>query len=188
MEVTCWHTNSKQTNQTVYFSKVLEGRPQYIEMAGNLIPVTKSGDQLHVNFKAFRENRLPCTLKIRDPDQEAAARVAFMKEPKLARGEAPQTPICNLNIRLPDTISVSCGCWCGRVVVVLVMVCVCLCMCEGDVCVWWQVHCFCLLFVCSINLVIRKYLMIVLWYDMSSRVYDLICDVWTVFFLLISED
>lgn len=75
-------------------------------MAGNLIPVTKSGDQLHVNFKAFRENRLPCTLKIRDPDQEPAARVAFMKEPKVARGEAPQTPICNLNIRLPDTISV----------------------------------------------------------------------------------
>ncbi|KAK7506475.1 hypothetical protein BaRGS_00002587, partial [Batillaria attramentaria] len=87
--------------------EVLEGRPQYIEMAGNLIPVTKSGDQLHVNFKAFRENRLPCTVKIRDPDQEAQARVAFMKEPKVARGEAPQTPICNLNIRLPDTISSS---------------------------------------------------------------------------------
>ncbi|XP_076454790.1 uncharacterized protein LOC143289416 isoform X40 [Babylonia areolata] len=87
--------------------EVLEGRPQYIEMAGNLIPVTKSGDQLHINFKAFRENRLPSTVKIRDPDQEAAARVAFMKEPKLARGEAPQTPICNLNIRLPDTISAS---------------------------------------------------------------------------------
>ena len=87
--------------------QVLEGRPQYIEMAGNLIPVTKSGDQLHINFKAFRENRLPSMVKIRDPDQEAAARVAFMKEPKLARGEAPQNPICNLNIRLPDTISVS---------------------------------------------------------------------------------
>ncbi|KAL8597428.1 hypothetical protein ACOMHN_050926 [Nucella lapillus] len=87
--------------------EVLGGCPQYIEMAGNLIPVTKSGDQLHINFKAFRENRLPSTVKIRDPDQEAAARVAFMKEPKLARGEAPQTPICNLNIRLPDSISAS---------------------------------------------------------------------------------
>uniref|UniRef100_A0A0B7BJ50 ZU5 domain-containing protein n=1 Tax=Arion vulgaris TaxID=1028688 RepID=A0A0B7BJ50_9EUPU len=82
--------------------EVLEGRPQFVEMAGNLIPVTKSGDQLHVNFRAFRENRLPCTVKIRDQDQEASARVAFMKEPKVARGEAPQTPICNLNIRLPD--------------------------------------------------------------------------------------
>ena len=70
-------------------------------MAGNLIPVTKSGDQLFINFKAFRENRLPCTVRIRDQDQEPAARVAFMKEPKVARGEVPQSPICNLNITLP---------------------------------------------------------------------------------------
>uniref|UniRef100_A0A0L8HCD3 Titin n=1 Tax=Octopus bimaculoides TaxID=37653 RepID=A0A0L8HCD3_OCTBM len=82
--------------------EVLQGRPQYVEMAGNLIPVTKSGDQLYVHFRAFRENRLPCTVKVRDLDQEAAARVAFMKEPKVARGEAPQSPICNLNIVLPD--------------------------------------------------------------------------------------
>ncbi|XP_060605993.1 ankyrin-2-like isoform X12 [Ruditapes philippinarum] len=81
--------------------EVLEGRQQFIEMAGNLIPVTKSGDQLFIDFKAFRENRLPCTVRIRDQDQESAARVAFMKEPKVARGEAPQSPICNLNITLP---------------------------------------------------------------------------------------
>ncbi|XP_060074822.1 ankyrin-2-like [Ylistrum balloti] len=82
--------------------EVLEGRQQFVEMAGNLIPITKSGDQLYVDFKAFRENRLPCTVRIRDLDQEPAARVAFMKEPKVARGEVPQTPICNLNISLPD--------------------------------------------------------------------------------------
>jgi len=81
--------------------KVCEGRQQFIEIAGNLIPVTKSGDQLFVDFKAFRENRLPCTLRVRDQDQESAARVAFMKDPKVARGEAPQIPICNLNITLP---------------------------------------------------------------------------------------
>jgi len=81
--------------------QVCEGRQQFIEMAGNLIPVTKSGDQLFIDFKAFRENRLPCTLRIRDHDQESAARVAFMKDPKVARGEAAQTPICNLNITLP---------------------------------------------------------------------------------------
>lgn len=85
-----------------YFSQVLEGRQQFVEMAGNLIPITKSGDQLYVDFKAFRENRLPCTVRIRDLDQDPAARVAFMKEPKVARGEVPQTPICNLNISLPD--------------------------------------------------------------------------------------
>lgn len=86
--------------------QVLEGRPQYVEMAGNLIPITKSGDQLYISFKAFRENRLPCLVKIRDRDQEPAARVAFMKEPKVVRGELPQTPICNLNIALPDMSTV----------------------------------------------------------------------------------
>jgi len=32
-------------------------------------------------------------------------RVAFMKEPKGSRGDAPQTPICNLNVALPDNIT-----------------------------------------------------------------------------------
>ena len=85
----------------------MEGRPQFVEMAGNLIPITKSGDQLYIGFKSFRENRLPCLVKIRDMDQDPAARVAFMKEPKVARGEVPQTPICNLNIALPDMSTVS---------------------------------------------------------------------------------
>lgn len=93
----------------IFSIQVLEGRQQFIEMAGNLIPVTKSGDQLFIDFKAFRENRLPCTVRIRDQDQESAARVAFMKEPKVARGEAPQVPICNLNITLPGWSKVNCN-------------------------------------------------------------------------------
>ena len=32
-------------------------------------------------------------------------RVAFMKEPKGSRGDAPQTPICNLNVALQDNIT-----------------------------------------------------------------------------------
>ena len=28
-----------------------------------------------------------------------------MKEPRVARGEQPQNPICNLNINLPDSIN-----------------------------------------------------------------------------------
>ena len=70
-------------------------------MAGNLVPVTKSGEQLYVNFNAFRENRLPFNVRIRDLNQDPLGRVAFMKEPKQARDQAPQTPICNLNITLP---------------------------------------------------------------------------------------
>ena len=83
--------------------EVLEGKPQYIEMGGNIVPVTKSGEQLYINFHAFRENRLPMTVRVRDSNQDPVGRIAFMREPKVARGEAPQTPICNLNITLPDT-------------------------------------------------------------------------------------
>ncbi len=86
--------------------EVLEGKPQYIEMAGHLVPVTKSGDQLYINFHAFRENRLPMNVRVRDSNLEPVGRIAFMREPKVQRGEAPQTPICNLNITLPDSIMV----------------------------------------------------------------------------------
>ena len=93
-------------NTVVILLQVLEGKPQFIEMAGNLTPVTKTGDQLYINFHAFRENRLPMLTRVRDGNQEPVGRLAFMREPRVGRGEAPQTPICNLNVRLPDTIRV----------------------------------------------------------------------------------
>ena len=34
-------------------------------MAGNLVPVTKSGEQLHLIFHAFRENRLPFIVRLK---------------------------------------------------------------------------------------------------------------------------
>jgi len=81
---------------------VLEGKHLYLEMGGNLVPVTKSGEQLYMNFHSFRENRLPFIVRIRDSNEEPVGRVAFMQEPKVARGEAPLIPICNLNITLPE--------------------------------------------------------------------------------------
>nr|XP_036219997.1 ankyrin-2 isoform X8 [Bactrocera oleae] len=84
--------------------EVLEGKPQYIEMAGNLVPVTKSGDQLQLQFKAFRENRLPFTVRVKDQHADIVGRTLFMKEPKVAKGEPPQHPICILNIVLPDIV------------------------------------------------------------------------------------
>lgn len=84
--------------------EVLEGKPQYLEFAGNLVPVTKSGDQLAFNFYAFRENRLPFTVRVKDQHADPIGRVAFMRQPKVGRGDPPQTPICNLNIALPDNI------------------------------------------------------------------------------------
>ena len=44
--------------------EVLEGRPQYVEMIGNLIPVTKSGDQPKFKFTPFSENRLAMLVKV----------------------------------------------------------------------------------------------------------------------------
>lgn len=84
--------------------EVLEGKPQYIEFAGNLVPVTKSGDQLSLNFQAFKENRLPFLMRVRDPHQEPVGRIAFMKEQRKQRSDVAQVPICNLNINLPDVV------------------------------------------------------------------------------------
>ena len=83
--------------------EVLESKPQYLEFAGNLVPVTKSGEQLSLTFQAFRENRLPFVMRVKDPNQDPLGRIAFMRENKRIRGSEPtQQPICNLNIELPD--------------------------------------------------------------------------------------
>ncbi|KAF5275905.1 hypothetical protein FQR65_LT16523 [Abscondita terminalis] len=84
--------------------EVMEGKPQYIEFAGNLIPITKSGEQLQFAFRAFRENRLPFSVRVKDQHAEAVGRALFMKEGKVPKGEPPQQPICILNIVLPDDI------------------------------------------------------------------------------------
>jgi ankyrin len=82
--------------------EVLEGKSQYLEFAGNLVPVTKSGEQLSLTFQAFRENRLPFVMRVKDPNQDPLGRIAFMRESRKVRTEQPQVPICNLNIELPD--------------------------------------------------------------------------------------
>lgn len=84
--------------------EVLEGKPQYTELAGNLVPVTKSGEQLQLTFKAFRENRLPFSVRVKDQHADTVGRALFMREPRIAKGEQPQQPICILNIVLPDKI------------------------------------------------------------------------------------
>lgn len=87
----------------IFFSlQVLDGKDLYIEFSGNLVPVTKSGVQLKFTFKAFRQNRLSFHVKVKDPLSDPVARMLFMKEPKVAKGEPPQQPICVLNIVLPE--------------------------------------------------------------------------------------
>uniref|UniRef100_A0A8D2E2J8 Ankyrin 2 n=1 Tax=Sciurus vulgaris TaxID=55149 RepID=A0A8D2E2J8_SCIVU len=80
--------------------EVLEGKPIYVDCFGNLVPLTKSGQHHIFSFFAFKENRLPLFVKVRDTTQEPCGRLSFMKEPKSTRGLVHQA-ICNLNITLP---------------------------------------------------------------------------------------
>ncbi|XP_033123044.1 ankyrin-3-like isoform X9 [Anneissia japonica] len=86
--------------------EVLEGRPVYIELAGNLLPVQKSGDQLNMSFHAFHDNRMTFFVRVRDQSQEACGRLSFMREPKVTKGMPPQKAMCNLNVTMPEYVKV----------------------------------------------------------------------------------
>ncbi|KAL1257738.1 hypothetical protein QQF64_010982 [Cirrhinus molitorella] len=80
--------------------EILEGKPIHVDCYGNIAPLAKSGQQLIFNFYAFKENRLPFNVKVRDMGQEPCGRISFLREPKIAKG-LPQSAICNLNFTLP---------------------------------------------------------------------------------------
>uniref|UniRef100_A0A9J8C2X6 Ankyrin 3 n=1 Tax=Cyprinus carpio carpio TaxID=630221 RepID=A0A9J8C2X6_CYPCA len=80
--------------------EILEGKPIHVECYGNITPLAKSGQQLVFNFYAFKENRLPFNVKVRDMGQEPCGRISFLGEPKIAKS-LPQSAICNLNFTLP---------------------------------------------------------------------------------------
>ena len=44
--------------------EVLSSKNQYLEFAGNLLPITKSGDQLSLFFTPFQENRLAFLMRV----------------------------------------------------------------------------------------------------------------------------
>ncbi|XP_055922516.1 ankyrin-3 isoform X2 [Eupeodes corollae] len=81
--------------------EIPEDQDIYLEFSGNLLPVLKSGEQLNMKFHAFRENRLSFLVRVKD-QEDAFGRISFMSEPKISKGEAPQTPICTLNVTLTD--------------------------------------------------------------------------------------
>jgi ankyrin len=84
--------------------EVLEGKPVYVEFAGNLVPVTKSGEQLRLVVRAFKENRLPFTMRVKDPSAEPRSWTIIMKEQKVSKNEPSQTPVCVLQFGLPENI------------------------------------------------------------------------------------
>lgn len=48
--------------------KVMEGMPLHLECSGNLVPVRKATQQPRsFSFQAFRDNRLPVSVKVRLP-------------------------------------------------------------------------------------------------------------------------
>ena len=79
--------------------KVIDKKPQYLEMAGNLVPIARTEEQLNFVFRAFAENRLAFPVRIRDPTREPTARLSFMREPRDTRG---QTPVCSVVVTLPE--------------------------------------------------------------------------------------
>ena len=84
--------------------QVLEGRRQYVEIAGNMAPVTKANELLYVNFRPFRENRLPLIVRLKDLKAEPAGQTIFVPEPvrgPAAESQKPPAPICVLNVVLP---------------------------------------------------------------------------------------
>uniref|UniRef100_A0A336MJP7 CSON002080 protein n=1 Tax=Culicoides sonorensis TaxID=179676 RepID=A0A336MJP7_CULSO len=83
--------------------EVCEGRNIYLEFAGNIVQVLKSGEQLNMKFSAFKENRLAFNVRLKDTE-DGIGRIIFMNEPKVAKGEPAQTPLCNLNFQVPEKI------------------------------------------------------------------------------------
>lgn len=86
--------------------EVLENRIQWLEMGGNIVPITKSnGEQLCMNFMAFYENRLPFSVRIKDLDQAPPqGRLVFLKDSKnsaTSKSDIRSPPVCTLDIQLP---------------------------------------------------------------------------------------
>ncbi|PAA92749.1 hypothetical protein BOX15_Mlig001678g5 [Macrostomum lignano] len=87
--------------------EVLDSKPQWIEGVGNLTPTSKNGDQLFLPFRAFKENRLAFPVKIKDPNEPAIGKIAFLKDPRPTKPtDSPSLkPICTLEVQLPDYVS-----------------------------------------------------------------------------------
>jgi len=82
--------------------QVLEGHRQFVEVIGNMQPVTKSTEPLYVSFRPFRENRLPLVVRLRDMKAEPAGQVVFLPTPRTH--DATPNPICVLNVVLPGPV------------------------------------------------------------------------------------
>uniref|UniRef100_A0AAQ5ZGP1 Ankyrin 1, erythrocytic a n=1 Tax=Amphiprion ocellaris TaxID=80972 RepID=A0AAQ5ZGP1_AMPOC len=85
--------------------EVMEGMPLHLECSGNLVPVRKATQQPRCfSFQAFRDNRLPVSVKVRDSSKEPTGFLSFLR--KTTKYEDSQHVLCNLNITMPPCIKV----------------------------------------------------------------------------------
>uniref|UniRef100_A0A8C1KTN5 Ankyrin 1, erythrocytic b n=1 Tax=Cyprinus carpio TaxID=7962 RepID=A0A8C1KTN5_CYPCA len=85
--------------------EVMEGMPLHLECSGNLVPVRKATQQPRsFSFQAFRDNRLPVSVKVRDANKEATGFLSFLR--KSTKYEDTQHVLCNLNITMPPCVKV----------------------------------------------------------------------------------
>lgn len=121
--------------------EVINNHSIYIDLqSNNLQTIMKSNENLLLTFRAFRENRLPCVVRIRDQEQDASGRLLFNKDNgKLSTASIQRTTsitmnngqgasissttiidpqslqtICNLNISIPayDKVNIVFLCIC----------------------------------------------------------------------------
>ncbi|XP_030593093.1 ankyrin-1a isoform X3 [Archocentrus centrarchus] len=85
--------------------EVMEGMPLHLECSGNLVPVRKATQQPRCfSFQAFRDNRLPVSVKVRDSSKEPTGFLSFLR--KSTKYEDNQHVLCNLNITMPPCIKI----------------------------------------------------------------------------------
>ena len=86
---------------------MFDSRAHWLQLSGNLVPLTKQGEeQPHLTFQAFRENRLPLVVRLRDATQAPIGRLVFEREPlalqQQSPAQQPSQPVVVLNLQLPD--------------------------------------------------------------------------------------
>uniref|UniRef100_A0A3Q2XGV1 Ankyrin 1 n=1 Tax=Hippocampus comes TaxID=109280 RepID=A0A3Q2XGV1_HIPCM len=85
--------------------ELMEGMPLHLECSGNLVPIRKATQQPRTfSFQAFRDNRLPVSVKVRDSNKDATGFLSFLR--KCTKYEDAQHVLCNLNIAMPPCIKV----------------------------------------------------------------------------------
>ncbi|KAG9331215.1 hypothetical protein JZ751_019741, partial [Albula glossodonta] len=96
----------KTLEQHENFREVMEGMPLHLECSGNLLPVRKATQQPRsFSFQAFRDNRLPVSVKVRDSSKDPSGFLSFLR--KSTKYEDSQHVLCNLNITMPPCIKVA---------------------------------------------------------------------------------